>query len=369
MTEVFFPGLGNFHFPVPAIAFGTVTMYGLIIAIGYSLAVVIGGMRAYKWRMSIESMIDVAIWGTIAGIVGARLYYCIFQWDVYKDNPLDIFKIWEGGLAIYGGLIGALAAAIIVCIVDKLSATNLLDLCAMSFLLAQGIGRWGNFFNQEAFGSNTNTALFRMYSEKTNKYLSENAALLAQKGVTVYPDQPVYPTFLYESVWCILGFFITSYIAKKHRKFRGEIFALYLIWYGIGRTVLEGLRTDSLYIAGTSIRVSQALSAVMVLAGIIWLIAGLIYSKKHPLHQEIRPKGVKGAGIDWRNTFPHTAGFDCDGKWVCEGYIDPVYKYRESLKKSDKKGKNRGVKVHASKTDKPSPDIEYTVTLESIDIK
>ena len=367
MTVVYFPGLGDLHFAVSNIAFGTVTMYGLIIAIGYSLAVVIGGMRAYKWRMSIDSMIDVAIWGTIAGIIGARLYYCIFQWDIYKDNPLDIFKIWEGGLAIYGGLIGALGAALIVCIVDKLSVTNLLDLCAMSFLLAQGIGRWGNFFNQEAFGSNTTTSPFRMYSDKTSLYLAEHAQELAQKGVTVYPDRPVHPTFLYESVWCIIGFFVTSYIAKRHRKFRGEIFALYLIWYGLGRTVIEGLRTDSLYIANTTVRVSQALSACMVLAGVIWLVVGLIYAKKHPLHQEIRPKGKKGAGIDWKNTFPHADGYDCDGNWICEGYRDPVYAYRESLKPK-KDGKNAGVKVRASRTDTAS-DTWHTVTLSDIDVR
>ena len=165
-VQVFFEGLG-LSFTISPVAFGNVAKYGLIIAIGYAIAVVMGGMRAYKWRMSIDHMLDIAIWGTVAGIIGARLYYVFSMWDYYKDHIGEIFMIWKGGLAIYGGLIAALIAALIVCLVTKLSITNLLDLCGMSFLLAQGIGRWGNFFNQEAFGTNTTTALFRMYSEKT----------------------------------------------------------------------------------------------------------------------------------------------------------------------------------------------------------
>ena len=323
-VQVIFEGLGlSFH--VSPTAFGSVAKYGLIIAIGYAIAVVMGGMRAYKWRMSIDHMLDIAIWGTVAGIIGARLYYVFSMWDYYKDHVGEIFQIWKGGLAIYGGLIAALIAALVVCLVTKLSITNLLDLCGMSFLLAQGIGRWGNFFNQEAFGTNTTTALFRMYSEKTRDYLLSVQADLAAKGVTVYPDQPVHPTFLYESTLCILGFIICRIICNKYRKFRGEIFAFYLVWYGAVRFFIEGMRTDSLYIGHTNIRISQVVSLVMVAAGIVWLIAGFVYAKKHPLHQEIRPKKAKGDKIDWKNTAPHAPGFDRFGKWVKEGYIDPEY--------------------------------------------
>ncbi|MBR2589723.1 MAG: prolipoprotein diacylglyceryl transferase [Clostridia bacterium] len=322
--QVFFEGLG-LSFNISPVAFGSVMKYGLIIAVGYAIAVVMGGMRAYKWRMSIDHMLDIAIWGTIAGIIGARLYYVFSLWDYYKDHIGDIFKIWQGGLAIYGGIIAALIAALIVCLVTKLSITNLLDLCGMSFLLAQGIGRWGNFFNQEAFGTNTTTALFRMYSEKTRDYLLSVQDELAAKGVTVYPDQPVHPTFLYESVLCIVGFFICRIICNKYRKFRGEIFAFYLVWYGAVRFIIEGMRTDSLYIGHTNIRVSQVVSLVMVVGGIVWLILGFIYAKKHPLHQEIRHKIKKGEKIDWKNTAPHEPGFDKNGKWVREGYIDPAY--------------------------------------------
>lgn len=326
-VRVFFDGLG-ISFSISPVAFGTVAKYGLIIAIGYSIAVIMGGMRAYKWRMSIDHMLDIAIWGTVAGIIGARLYYVFSMWDYYQGHLGEIFKIWNGGLAIYGGIIGALTAALIVCIVTKLSITNLLDLCGMSFLLAQGIGRWGNFFNQEAFGTNTTTALFRMYSTKTKAYLTSVQAELAAKGVTVYPDQPVHPTFLYESVWCILGFILCRIICNKHRKFRGEIFAIYLVWYGIGRFFIEGLRTDSLYIGHSSVRISQVVSLVMVAAGIVWLICGFVYARKNPLHQEIRAKKSKGEKIDWNNKAPHAVGFDKSGKWVHEGYVDPEYSHK-----------------------------------------
>lgn len=323
-VQVFFEGLG-LSFTISPVAFGNVAKYGLIIAIGYAIAVVMGGMRAYKWRMSIDHMLDIAIWGTVAGIIGARLYYVFSMWDYYKDHIGEIFMIWKGGLAIYGGLIAALIAALIVCLVTKLSITNLLDLCGMSFLLAQGIGRWGNFFNQEAFGTNTTTALFRMYSEKTRDYLLSVQGDLAAKGVTVYPDQPVHPTFLYESVLCIVGFIICRIICDKFRKFRGEIFALYLVWYGAVRFFIEGMRTDSLYIGHTNIRISQVVSLVMIVAGIVWLILGFIYAKKHPLHQEIRHKKKEGEKIDWKNKAPHEPGFDRFGNWVKEGYIDPEY--------------------------------------------
>ena len=136
----------------------------------------------------------------------------------------------------------------------------------MGVLIGQGIGRWGNFFNQEAFGTNTTTAPFRMWSLKIHDTLAASADTLAAKGMDVDPNVPVHPTFLYESVWCILGFFILNYIVHKRRKYKGEVFLLYGIWYGLERMVVEGLRTDSLYIANTTIRVSQLLSAIIVVA-------------------------------------------------------------------------------------------------------
>lgn len=257
----------------------TVRWYGVIIAFGLTLAVLFGGRMAYKWKIDVFKMIDILIYGALSGIVGARLYYVAFEWDYYKLHPGEIFQIWNGGLAIYGGLIAGLLAAFIVCKVEKINIPNLLDLCGMSFLIGQGIGRWGNFANQEAFG--TNTALpWGMYSAKTEAYLTE----LVRSGtdIAVDPSKPVHPTFLYESIWCLLGFVVLYIICKKARKFSGQIFLCYGIWYGTERAVVEGLRTDSLYIAGTNIRTSQVLSLALVFVCAVLLVVFLIKYTKNP---------------------------------------------------------------------------------------
>ena len=272
-TTVYFDGLG-ISFDVPSVAFTIgdyqVYWYGIIIAFGFILAVLYGGRMAYKWKMSLDGMVDVLIWGTIFGIIGARAYYVIFSWDYYSQNPSEIIAIWNGGLAIYGGIIGALIGGAIGCKVGKIDFRNLLDLAALGLLIGQGIGRWGNFFNQEAFGTNTDTALFRMWSTKIRDTLEATQEELLEKGIEVNPSHSVHPTFLYESVWCILLFFVLHYIVKKHRKFKGEIFLLYGMFYGLERMIVEGMRTDSLYIGNTSIRVSQLLSAIIVVAFTIW---------------------------------------------------------------------------------------------------
>ena len=166
-TRVYFPGLG-IDFDVPSVAFSIgnydVHWYGIIIAFGFTLAVLYGGRMAYKWKMSLDGMTDVLIWGTVFGIICARLYYVAFEWNYYSQHLGEIFKIWEGGIAIYGGIIGAIIGAAIGCKIGKINFLNLLDLGALGLLIGQGIGRWGNFFNQEAFGANTDTALFRMLS-------------------------------------------------------------------------------------------------------------------------------------------------------------------------------------------------------------
>lgn len=259
----------------------TIHWYGAIIAFGFLLAVLFGGRMAYKWKMSIDKMLDVLIFGTIFGIIGARLYYCIFKWDLYKNNPLDIFKIWEGGLAIYGGIIGGLAAAFIVCKVRKLNFWNLLDMASMSLLIGQGIGRWGNFANQEAFGTNTDLP-WGMWSTKVASYINGHMNEFAQNGIVMDPNKAVHPTFLYESISCLLGFVVLYIITRKARKFSGQIFLCYGIWYGTERAIVEGFRTDSLYFAGTTLRVSQVLSAVLAVISLILLIVLLIKYKKNP---------------------------------------------------------------------------------------
>ena len=255
----------------------TIKWYGVIIAFGFTLAVLFGGRMAFKWKMDLNKMIDVLIYGTFAAIIGARLYYCIFNWSAYADNPIRILYIWEGGLAIYGGIIGGVIAAFIVCKVEKLNFYNLLDLIGMSLLIGQGIGRWGNYANQEAFGGNTDGSI-GMMSEKVTDYILRHQAELP--GVDPYA--PVHPTFFYESVWCLVGFLLLFLMCKKFRKFSGQIFLSYGIWYGIGRMIIEGLRTDSLYIGDTNLRVSQLLSAAIVIVCTAIMIAMIIKHMKNP---------------------------------------------------------------------------------------
>lgn len=259
----------------------TIRWYGAIIAFGFLLAVLFGGRIAYKWKISLDKMLDVLIYGTIFAIIGARLYYCIFKWDMYKDNPLDIFAIWEGGLAIYGGIIGGIAAAYVVCKVRKMNFWNLLDMVAMSLLIGQGIGRWGNFANQEAFGTNTDLP-WGMWSSKVSTYITSHMDEFEANGITMDPNKAVHPTFLYESIWCILGFFVLYIICKKYRKFSGQLFLCYGVWYGIERAVVEGLRTDSLYIPGTPFRVSQVISAALAFVCLTLLIVLLRKYTKNP---------------------------------------------------------------------------------------
>ena len=269
------------------LGFTTVRWYGAIIAFGFLLAVLFGGRIAYKWKINLDKMIDVLLYGTIGGILGARLYYVAFKWDYYGQHLSDIFKIWEGGLAIYGGIIGGILAAFIVCKIEKLNFFNLLDMVSMSLLIGQGIGRWGNYANQEAFGSITNKN-WGMMSDTVAEYVSRNASYFGLDNVDNVKQYIadnnlfVHPTFFYESVWCILGFFVLYIIMKKRRKFSGQLFLCYGVWYGFERMVVEGLRSDSLYIGNTSIRVSQALSAVLMLVSLVLLISLYVKFTKHP---------------------------------------------------------------------------------------
>lgn len=291
-THVTFEGLGiDFNLPSVAFSIGShdVKFYGLIIAFGFALAVLYGGRGAWKWKMSLDGMTDVLIWGTIFGILGARIYYVAFEWGYYSQHPNEIIAIWNGGIAIYGGIIGALIGAAIGCKIGKIDYLNLLDLGALGLLIGQGIGRWGNFFNQEAFGSNTTTALFRMWSPKIQATLQSTAAELADKGMKVNPDLPVHPTFLYESAWCLLSFLILHIIVNKKREFKGEIFMLYGALYGAERMIVEGMRTDSLYIGNTAIRVSQLLSLIIVVVALAFFTYFMIRCKKGTLPKKMLP--------------------------------------------------------------------------------
>lgn len=253
--NVTFPGLG-LSFEVEPVAFSigsfSVYWYGIIIATGFLLAVLYCMKLAPKFGVDTEKLTDCVIVGMITAVIGARAYYVAFSWDSFKGDLPSILNIHEGGLAIYGGLLGALLGGLITARIKKLKLLPVLDVAVMGFLIGQGIGRWGNFMNQEAFGTQTDLP-WRMVSENTG-------------GVGVHP------CFLYESLWCLLGFAVMHFFVRKAKKYDGQMFYFYLVWYGFERTLVEGLRTDSLYIPGADIRVSQLLSSLLFIAGIVMLI-------------------------------------------------------------------------------------------------
>ena len=265
----------------------SIKWYGVIIAFGLILAALFGGRIAYTWKMDLSKMVDVLIYGMFGGIVCARAYYVIFQWDYYSIHPDEIFQIWRGGLAIYGGIIGGLIAAFITCKLEKLNFYNLLDCAGMSLLIGQGIGRWGNYANQEAFGVFTN-GNYGMMSDKVISYIESHKELYGlEKVVDIagYIEENnlfVHPTFFYEFAWCMLGVLVLYIITRKFRKFSGQTFLCYGIWYGLERTVVEGLRTDSLYIGNTDLRVSQVLSIAIVVVCAVILVVKLLSLRKKP---------------------------------------------------------------------------------------
>jgi len=245
-----------------------IAYYGILIGIGMMLAMVVVLHEAKITGQDTEDYIDTAIVVLISAIVGARLYYVIFSFDNYKDNLMDIFKIREGGLAIYGGIIGGAIAILAMTKIKKLNFFKMGDIAVMGLLVGQTIGRWGNFINREAYGGDTNS-LFAMKIDTWYPGVS------VQEGVT-YIDEAnryiqVHPTFLYESMWNLM-LFILIMIFRKKKQYNGQVILWYFAGYGIGRTIIEGMRTDQLILFGTGIPVSQALSAVLAIGSIIALI-------------------------------------------------------------------------------------------------
>ncbi|MDQ5983176.1 MAG: Phosphatidylglycerol--prolipoprotein diacylglyceryl transferase [Eubacteriales bacterium SKADARSKE-1] len=253
-----FPAMG-LSFEINPVAFKiggiSVYWYGIIIGFGFILAFLYTMKNSKRFDLDQDKLIDVIIIGLITGLIGARLYYVIFYpGDMYVKEPTKILFINQGGIAIYGGIIGAILGGLVVCKIKKLEFLKVLDIASLGFLIGQAIGRWGNFTNQEAFGTQTDS-FFGM--------LSENTGNIA-----------VHPCFLYESVWCAIGFLLLHIFSLKYKqRFDGEIFLLYVAWYSAGRFFIEGLRTDSLMIPGSGIRVSQVLAAVAVLVcGLLLII-------------------------------------------------------------------------------------------------
>lgn len=242
----------------------TIKWYGVLIAVGFLLATIYALSRAKEFDLDADRIIDVVLVSTIFAFIGARLYYVFFSSEhraEYLADPITILYIWKGGLGIYGGIITAFLTGIWMCRLRKVNTWAMFDMASLGFLIGQCIGRWGNFFNQEAFGGNTDLP-WGMSGSKIAAGLST---------VTDYdPSLPVHPTFLYESLWCLLGFILLHIISKKAYRFKGELFAGYLIWYGTGRFFIESLRTDSLYFG--TMKVSQLVAVLAVIGGIVTLL-------------------------------------------------------------------------------------------------
>ena len=253
-TLISFPGLGLELDPPSTIQLGPLTIhfYGLIIAVGMLLAVLYASKRSKEFGLKEDDLIDGVLWVTPFAIICARLYYCIFEWDQYASNPISILYIWNGGLAIYGGVLGAVIGLSVFCKVRKIKATAMMDVVALGLLIGQSVGRWGNFMNREAFGAPTDSFLrMGLYNTAT--------------GAVEY----YHPTFLYESLWNFVGFLLLHFLSKK-RKYDGQVALGYVAWYGLGRASIEGLRMDSLYWG--PFRVSQVLAGVSCVAAVAVLL-------------------------------------------------------------------------------------------------
>ena len=278
--------------------------YGIIIAVGLLLALVYGVRNGKRLDIDADTIYDLVIWGVIAAVICARLYYCVFNWSDYAANPAKIFAIRDGGLAIYGGIIGAIIAVWIRCRMKKISIFPALDIMSFGLLIGQCIGRWGNFFNREAFGYETDV-FCRMG--------------LTLNGSTMY----VHPTFLYESLWNVIGFIAMHFYSKKHRKYKGQFFILYVFWYGLGRAFIEGMRSDSLWLIPDVIRISQLIAAVSCIAALVIYIlnarrlkagrkvlfgAGLEEEQAQPVAEEAKEETAPGMAEENINEEPEEPG-------------------------------------------------------------
>ena len=282
-AEISFPFLGDLHLNPPASfeLFGrSFYLYGAIVALGFLLGILYCSQRSEKFvGIPSDDLFDFILWLLPTAIIGARIYYVIFQWEQYKAHPLSVFAVWEGGLAIYGGIIAGLILVILWCRRRHIPFGALGDLSVFGLLIGQSIGRWGNFFNREAFGAETD--------------------VFCRMGLTNPGQETIYvhPTFLYESLWNLGVFLFLLWFEKAgKRRFDGHCITLYFLLYGLGRFWIEGLRTDSLYIGNTGIRVSQALSLVLVLSA----AALLLYMRGQPFspdHLYVNRVAAKEAGM------------------------------------------------------------------------
>ena len=269
-----------------------IAYYGLIIAIGMLLGVALILHEAKRCGKNEDDYLDLCIYTIIFAVIGARLYYVILSWDLYRDNLLNIFNIRQGGLAIYGGVIAGIITGYIVCRIKKMRFLETADMVVLGLLVGQILGRWGNFFNREAFGQYTD-GLFAMQlplnairsmDDVTTEMLNHVELIGGDRFISVTP------TFLYESLWN-LALLCILLLLRKRKQFDGQIFFLYLLGYGIGRFWIEGMRTDQLLLWNTNIPVSQALAALLVIASLVLLGVGYVRMKARGENKD--PEGKK----------------------------------------------------------------------------
>lgn len=250
----------------------TIAYYGICVASGMLLGLFVVLARARATNQHTDDYADMAVWTMLLGIVGARIYYVIFSWEEYRGNPLSIFRIREGGLAIYGGIIAGVLTLYVLCRRKSLRFPKVLDTCVLGLPLAQILGRWGNFFNREAFGSYTDS-LFAMRLPVDAVRADEITAAMWEHAVSAGGTRFIqaHPTFLYEGIWNT-GVFLLLFLLRNKTTFDGELFLVYIAAYGTGRFFIETLRTDQLLIPGTSFPASMAVSALAVAAAVVAMI-------------------------------------------------------------------------------------------------
>ena len=274
MDFISFPKLGiTINISHSAFKIGSVEIkwYAICIMLGFALAILYCLRQGKKQGFKSDVFVDLAIIAMVFGLIGARLYYVAFRLDQYIKDPIKILYIWEGGLAIYGGVILVVLASFVYCRVKKQPFLKLADIAAPALLIGQAVGRWGNFFNQEAFGVNTDLPWGMTGNIIADNIRSEAADIKERFGIILDSSKSVHPTFLYESLWCLLGVFVLWLFYKKFKKFDGEVALMYCAWYGLERMFVEGLRTDSL-ILFANVRVSQLVAAVTFLAAVVLII-------------------------------------------------------------------------------------------------
>ena len=334
-----FPGLG-LSFELNRVAFSigrfNVYWYGVCIAFGICLALVFAFRHSVEFGVDADSMVDVILIGIVLGIASARAYYVAMAPFKY-ESIWEMIAIRDGGLAIYGGIIGGFLFGGLACKWRGVPVLPMFDLTAMGFLLGQCCGRCGNFFNQEAFGCNT-TLPWGMYSEATRDYLM-GSTVTAQSGVTIDPNLPVHPTFLYESIWCLVGFILLFRYIKK-RKFNGDIALRYMIWYGAGRFWIEALRTDSLMLVPSiGLRVSQLIAGIAVVAGVAAEIYFTRKAEGKPLMVKLALSADNKAALDKLRKEKGTIGLvlDADTELVASSprklFVERTEAYNAEVKR------------------------------------